>query len=489
VDLRPAGPAEVRQNIVDLKSVSERFGELFSMYSVGNDIPALSRALESPDEISAKGILFIFDNFETMADVRGFHRFLDDHTHLPNKVLITSRDRAFVADYPIEVRGMEYVEAREMLLNVARDLFIEGLMTEDVIQRIYDVTEGHAYVMRVVAGEMAKDGRYISPVQLIGRREDIVDAVFERSFNKLSEAGRSVFLTVANWRAEVAEIGLIVVLGVRGVDAKDGLNECARLSLILANEAPDGVASYTVPQLARAFGQKKLQGDPDRLVIQEDLVTLRRFTLSNAAIQEPDTQKRLIAQFIGSCISELGNGPAAVARADRLLEGLAMLWPGAWVSLADFRERRGASSDLIGYALRRAVEEEPYSKDAWLRRASFAARIDDDPIRIASLVSAVEADPKDIELVRDVAAELCKYVNAHLADIPKARRGVYLASVRSHMERLVDELDATGLSRLAWLFLLEGNVKRARHYANMGCERDSANTHCVRILERLEGKT
>jgi hypothetical protein len=52
--------------------------------------------------------------------------------------------------------------------------------------------------MRVVLGEMAKEGRYTPPKQLIPRRMDIVDAVFERSFNKLSDAGRSVFLTVAN---------------------------------------------------------------------------------------------------------------------------------------------------------------------------------------------------------------------------------------------------------------------------------------------------
>ena len=59
---------------------------------------------------------------------------------------------------------------------------------------------------RVVVGEMAKDGRYTPPALVMGRRQDIVDAVFERSFNKLSEAGRYVFLLVANWKSHVPEV-------------------------------------------------------------------------------------------------------------------------------------------------------------------------------------------------------------------------------------------------------------------------------------------
>jgi len=323
----------------------------------------------------------------------------------------------------------------------------------------------------------------------MGRRDDIVDSVFERSFNKLSESGRCVFLVVANWKSDVAELGLIVVLGVRGLDAEGGIDECRRLSLILATESPGGPPSYSVPQLARAFGQKKLQGDPDRLVIQEDLVTLRRFTSPNYSTHEPDPRQRLVAQFVYSCMADLDTGPDAVARSDKLLETLASLWPSAWLSLAEFREKSGASNEAIGYALRRAVEEQPYSREAWMRRARFAETVHDDATRIASLVSAVEADPTNVELVRDVALELCQYVYVHRAEIPKARRGVYLANVRSHMERLADRLDPTGLSRLAWLFLLEGNVSTIRRYANKGCEQDPTNTHCIRILERLEGQS
>src|SRR6185437_7885266 len=489
VDLRPRGPSEVRPSVVDLQSVSKRFGQLFSDWGGGQDAEALALALRSPSGVSSKGILFIFDNFETFSDARGLHKFLDEHTHLPNKSLITSRERAFVADYPIEVRGMDPKDAEQMLLEAARSLSIEGLMTPDVIDRIYAYTAGHAYVMRVIVGEIAKDGRFAPPKQVMGRRQDIVDAVFERSFNKLSDAGRNVFLLVANWKSNVPEVALIVVLGVRGIDAMAGLDECRRLSLIDPTELPGNQSFYSVPQLARGFAHKKLQGDPDRLVIQQDLVTLRKFGVASTFLTGEDSELRLIEQFSSACFDEISRGREAVAKADKFLEALANSWAPGWRKLAEFRRQSSADPELIGYALRRAVEEEPFSKAAWLDRARFAKEIGDEGVRIASLVSAVDADPSDVDLIKEVSFQLCRYVNSHITEFPKARRGVYLASVRANMQRISNKLDPVGFSRLAWLFLLEGNVGKAREYAEKGCAIDPNNIYCLKIIDRLDGQS
>src|SRR5437660_12123143 len=118
--------------------------------------------------------------------------------------------------------------------------------------------------MRLVHREMAHEERYTPPKQLIPKRMDIVDAVFERSFNKLSDGGRNVFLTVANWKSEVPELALLIVLGQRGLDVEAGIEECKRLSMILPNAMMNHQPCYSAPQLARVFGHKKLQGDADR---------------------------------------------------------------------------------------------------------------------------------------------------------------------------------------------------------------------------------
>ena len=373
-----------------------------------------------------------------------------------------------------------------MMHLVAIELGIEGLVTSQVIERVYQYTGGHAYVMRVILGEMAKENRYTPPAQLMGRRSDIVDAVFERSFNKLSDGARQVFLAVSNWKSDVPELALLVTLGIRGIDVEGGIEECRRLSLIFPKELPGGHPCYSAPQLARVFGHKKLQGDPDRLVIQADLLTLQKFgVIGKQAISE-HAQEQLITKFVNNCFAEISGPRDAVERADKLLEALAALWLPGWLKLADFRERAGLGPESVSAALRRAVEEQPFLKSAWLQRAAFAAHTHDEPTRIASLVSAVDADPTDKELIREVAYQLCRYVNDHLTEIPKARRGVYLASVRSHMERVAHILDATGLSRLAWLFLLEDNTAKAREYTEKGCQHDPTNVHCLRILSRLD---
>jgi hypothetical protein len=481
LDLRPSGPVPVRPAVLRLEDIAAKYGSLFDADS---KVEAFSGVLQGHRDNSRTGTLLIFDNFETMDSVTELHRFLDTYTHLPNKVLLTSRERAFKADYPIEVRGMERNEAAQMLQNVARDLGIEPLVTPDVIDSIYNFTKGHAYVMRVALGEIAKERRYVPPSQIMSSRIDIVNSVFERSFTKLSDDGRWVFLTISNWKSRIPELSLIVVLGQRGLDVEAGIDECLRLSLITRDELQDGQPCYSAPQLARLYGRKKLDGDPDRLVIQEDIETLRKFGVVGESGR--DTQSSLILRFVSWCRDEGRSADTTkIARLDGLLEILASLWPEGWLELARFRKQFGSDLDVVEAALRRAVEELPYNREAWLERARLAEQMNNDATRIACLVSAVEADPNDVELVRDVAFQLCRYINDHRFDIPKARRGIYLASVRAHMEKLVGQLDATGLSRLAWLFLLEGDEQKARYYAEIGISKDPGNEHCSRILDRI----
>jgi hypothetical protein len=481
VDLKPGGPSFVRPSVVDLDDVSASYARL-------TDTPAgpahFAKALQSTG-VAGAATLFIFDNFETMAGIADLHQFLDAHTHLPNKILITSRERAFKADYPIEVKGMEFAEAERMLQALARDLDVEGIATSEVIKGVFENTEGHAYLMRVVMGEVAKEGRYVPPRQLVSRRIDIVDAVFERSFDKLSDAGRFVFLVVANWKSAVPAIGLVVVLGDLDLDVEAGIDECLRLSLVNRDYLMDGHPCYTAPLLARLFGQKKLLGDPDRLVIQEQLETIRRFGVVDAHSLHRRDQDELTEQFVEWCCNPDTSRAIDPDKLDRILQSLAEMWPAGWLALARFRERRGFPRMSVEQALRRAVEEAPTNKAAWLERARYADLVADEATRIGSLISAVEADPADIGLIADVAGSVTRYISEHSTQISRTRRGVYLASIRGQMEKVAEDLSADELSRLSWLFLLEQNEKDARKYAKQGLKKDPNNQHCLNILDRL----
>jgi hypothetical protein len=482
IDLRPRGPAEVRPAVVNLDSVSRIYGQLFESE---NTPEAFALALATPGS-SGAGTLFVFDNFETMEGMRELHEFLDTHTHLPNKVLITSRERAFKADFPIEVQGMDRDESFALMTYAARDLGVEPLLGEDVKASIFEYSEGHPYVMRVLVGELAKERRYVPAKSMLPRRLDIVNAVFERSFNKLSLDGRHVFLTVACWRSLVSELALLVVLGQRGLDVEAGLEECLRLSLLEARPFLDDQPAYTVPQVARLFARKKLEGDPDRLVIEQDLVILQKFGVVSTAQAVQVPQREVVQRFIDSALSSVSTASVGeLDHVDGIMESLAELWPDAWLPLAHFRRARGASTELIDYALRRAVEEVPSNKEAMLERAEVARGAGDENTFISNRLLAVETDPADRFLLREVAFDVCKYINDHSADIPVARRSIYLATLRDHMSRLAPELDATGLSRLAWLYLLENDKAKAWRYASLGLQKDGDNKHCYNIIQKL----
>jgi hypothetical protein len=487
IDLRPSGPRPVRAAVVTLQDVSETYSMLFGTESTES---AFAEVLQKPARQS-KGALLIFDNFETMENTRDLHRFLDIHTHLPNKVLITSRERAFKADYPIEIRGMEFDEAATMLRSSARELGVASIVSDNVIEKIYDYTEGHAYLMRVILGEIAKKGQFVPPRSIVSQRIDIVSAVFERSFNQLSADARRVFLAIANWNSAVSELALIVVLGQQNISVERALEELKRLSMVSEDAMADGHPCFFAPQLARVFGQTKLVGDPDRPLIAEDLEAVRSFGVVEIGRATKHDQASQIERFFDWCFRQAENADAArIQRLDEMLVLVANLWPPAWLRVSEFRQSFAPSEGRrasVDYSLRRAVEEMPFNKEAWLRRAKFAEYNGDPSVRITSLISAVEADPSDVSLLSDTARALITYIRDH--DVPTTRRGSYLASVRGHMERAATSLDPDDLSKLAWLFLLEGDRDNAQKYAALGLRKDKHNAHCRSILDRIQRDT
>jgi hypothetical protein len=474
----------VRTALSDLRAISRAFGALFDTGKTEED---LAKSLSAPLPGLPRGVLFVFDNFETVDSARHVHEFLDTHTHLPNKVLITSRERAFKGDYPIEVRAMEDSEAARLIHLTAQRLGADALITDDRIASIIEHSDGHAYVMKLIVGEMVKEGRFVPPKNLLPQRSDIVGAVFDRSFNKLSENGRRVFLACCKWKSGVSELSLLVVLGEAGLDAETGVEECVRMSLLDSDELADGHRYFVAPELARIYGQKKFESDPDRLLIQQDVGELQTFGLLSHRGDRKTSQAHIVSKFTERMLHVDGTiDTTEVERRDRILTRLAELWPPAWWQVVDFRKKWAPDAERAAGALRRLVEEFPSDPVAWMTRAQFAEAVGDKQGMVASLVSAADASPKDVTILREVAFKLCQFMTENTADIPVARRGIYLAGVRSYMEAVHEHLDATGLSRLAWLFLLEKNATSALKYAEEGLRRDPDNVHCKKLVERTQ---
>ena len=87
VDLRPTGPSEVRPSVVDLQSVSKRFGRLFSDWGGGERCggPRQGPFKHHPAFHQKESSLFL-TTLKRSLMCEGLHKFLDEHTHLPNKL-------------------------------------------------------------------------------------------------------------------------------------------------------------------------------------------------------------------------------------------------------------------------------------------------------------------------------------------------------------------------------------------------------------------
>jgi hypothetical protein len=247
----------VRPQVLTDRDISEEFVDLMDPHERdegGFDARAfLGRSLT---HYESGPLLFVFDNFETVRAPADLYRWLDMQVRLPNKVLVTTRLREFKADYPVEVGGMTESEFDELVDVTANRLDISGLLTSRYRQDLYEKTEGHPYVAKVVLGEVAHDGRLNNVERIMAGRDDILEALFERSFTQLSPVAQRVFLTLCNWRSVVPRLALEAALlrpGNDRMDVEDGLNALRRSSLVESAVSKEDDQEFLFVPLAAAL--------------------------------------------------------------------------------------------------------------------------------------------------------------------------------------------------------------------------------------------
>ena len=237
-----------------------------------------------------------------------FH-WIDANIRLPNKVMITSRFRDFKADYPIEVAGMERPEAETLIRQTSAALQIEGMITSDYRDQIFEESDGHPYVIKIILGEVADRSALSKPRNLIARKEEILDALFERTFASLSPIGIRIFLTLSGWRSMVTQLALEAVFirhPMEGGNPEAGVNELVRMSLIERTRAPDNSDFLGVPLTAALFGAKKLAVSPARIVVENDIKFLQDIGPTAVGALKDGIRPRIISLFrmIAKRISE-----------------------------------------------------------------------------------------------------------------------------------------------------------------------------------------
>ena len=155
VDLLETGPRPVSPRVVRQGEIARAVVELLEEQS---DDPKeyfqsfLERSPLSP-------ALVVFDNFETVESPPDVFAWIDAHIRPPNKVLITTRYRDFLGDFPLTVGGMTDTEATELIGRHAERLGIADVLTADYRDSLIRETHGHPYVLKISLGTVAREGR------------------------------------------------------------------------------------------------------------------------------------------------------------------------------------------------------------------------------------------------------------------------------------------------------------------------------------------
>ncbi len=494
IDLLSQGPKIVKPQVLSEKDISSEFVNIMGFAS--DQVPKRTPIEVMSDSLRSSPLtgpsLFVFDNFETMRNPIDVFNWLDANVRLPNKILITSRFREFKADYPIAVGGMEEPEAKALVLQAADALGIRSLVDDEYCRRIVDESDGHPYVIKIMLGEVADTKKTGRPKHIIARKDDVLDALFERTFGNLSPLSSRVFLTLSGWRSLVPQLAVEAVLlrdQNEQIDVGGAVEELIRMSLVERVIAPDKSEFLDVPLTAAIFGSRKLAVSPIKIIIENDIRLLQDLGTSNIRSIKEGVHPRVISLF-AKAAARISERKQNLSDVKKVLEFVAQSYPPAWLLLADLHEDVHGEEGSEGSAdyVRRYIEQAPEgdaSREAWARLANLYRRTNDVIAACGAFVRAFGAMDAPLSEISTMA----NWVNNNrtiIADLDSTDKRAVFGSLITLMERRIDEASATDLSRLAWLHLHADDTERAITIAELGLTKEPDNRHCQRLLERLD---
>jgi hypothetical protein len=492
VDLMTTGPKPVKPDVLNEIDIATEYARLIDAPDFGakgfKPVEFMRRELE---RAAAGPTLFVFDNFETASSPVDLFRWIDASVRLPNKVLITTRLNEFNGDYQIAVSGMEEEESEKLIEGTASSLGISHLLTSEYKRRLHEEAEGHPYVMKVLLGEVANAGRLLAVERIVASKENILTALFERTYASLDPAARRVFLTLCSWRSWVPRVGLEAVLlrpaNADKMDVEKGIDALRKSSLIEVLTS-DKHEFLRAPLVASLFGRRKLSTDPSSAAVAADVALLRAF----GATQESDLRQGIkphVEKVFALASEALARGPEQFENYVPVLEYVAQDYPQAWLMMSRLYAESGNANGWKRSvdALKRYIEVAPQDADrrpAWRELALYSQRTGELEAALHAWGEFARSPMNSVEEISEAANR----INGLLRDFKDHdydRRSL-ITPVVDAFSRFWKQADGTDLSRLAWLHLNLEEEPAARRVVEKALAVDPKNDHVLRLARKLE---
>lgn len=492
IDLLPQGPKLVIPHLLNSKEIAAEYVRLVDPVKLQEKGFDPSKYFgEQLTKSNLGPILFVFDNFETVRVPTELFNELDTYIRLPNKALITSRTREFKGDYPIEVLGMDENEAEELIISTAKNLGIKHLLTSAYIHDLYQETSGHPYVMKVLLGEIAKAGQLRKVERIVATMDDILDALFERTYTDLSPAAKRVFLTLCAWRSAVPFLAIEAVLlrpANERMDIAKAVEELSRSSFIEVSQLSDDSEPFIIlPLVAVEFGKRKYTTSPMRSAIDADLQLLHAF----GATQQSEIRRGLppriekLFKYIAERISEQKE---SIDDYLPIIEFIARRYSPTWLLLARLFEESNVlekAKDALRKYIESGISDINEKEHVWQQLGVLCFKTNDFLGEIHALVELCQLP--NISFFR--ISNAINRVNAIFSDqyfvLDSEEKSIVSRRLAEVMEERITEGDATDYSRLAWLYVRLKEDNKAFQIIQVGLRLEPDNIHCKNLLERI----
>jgi tetratricopeptide (TPR) repeat protein len=492
IDLLPSGPKLVTPHVLTANDIAKEFVRLIDPPEAQQKgFDSIKYLAEKMTRSDFGPILFVFDNFETVRAPSELYAWIDTYIRLPNKVLITSRIREFKGDYPIEVFGMNEEESDELIKSTANALGIDHMLTEDYKHELYEEASGHPYVMKVLLGEVAKAGKLSKVERIVATMEDILEALFERTYSGLSPVAKRVFLTLCVWRSAVPLLALEAVLlrpSNERMDVANAAEELNRSSFIeISSSSKDGELFLTVPLVAAVFGKPKLATSPMRSAIEADLQLLYAF----GATQQSEIERGILPRvdrLFHSIAERITQGKDNLDNHLPMLEFVARRYPPAWLLLGRLCQELG-DLEKAKEAFKRYIESgygDFFQKEkVWEELANNYQQTTDYVGEIHALVEMCQLPNIAFRVISNTVNRVNALFSEQYFVLDSEEKRVVSRRLAQVMENRISEGDATDCSRLAWLFIRLQEEEKAREIIQVGLSVEPDNLHCKNLATRI----
>jgi hypothetical protein len=387
---------------------------------------------------------------------------------------------------------MDEGEARNLVDRTAAHLGVKHLLTQSYIDDIVQKSEGHPYVIKILLGEVGKVNRAADIRRLIAGTDDILTALFERTYAALTPCAQRAFLTLSAWNTWVPRLALEAVL-FRSTEERQevekGIEMLLQYSMAESRTASaDEQELIGLPLVSSVFGKKKLNISPLKSAVQADVEILQLLGPSRSDEIQLGIARRL-ERFIGSILHNVESG-ASFDSFYPMLEMICRAYNPGWLILARWHmeDCDPKSYEMAKEEVRRFLENDPAPADAaeaWLTMGHICYKTRDALGEIHSFIERAQIRTVPFHDVSNTANRLNQLLRQHALGVDRDQKRSLAQRLALVLEARRGEATADDYSRMAWLQIHLDQEAKAQEYVHAGLLVDPQNYHCINLRDRL----